>query len=557
MQKNRILFAPIIFILIAFIIIGTKLGYPYQRTWAFVVLTLSWIPIAVSYYINRKFIRVNQIIIAKKTKPFAPHLIVALILIVAIYVANILAPKYTSQLTKMSNQELVQNIQNDFQTYQELCMAIDVNIDMFETTGLLQKDVTTLSVDEKAQLKELWYQGLMLFLECNVLKEKYSGFYLIDYNEVSQLHSDAFFLEYATYIAQYEACMKLYQMVNDNEFMETFLNEKTENIPEKTFFAMKQILFNPTVALRTNAGSGYYQLVKQDISFDNVTKLDFEKRNKNFFKIQLKNPQNFIDNPLDILEETATEAWLPLQKEVAVKMSYIRTAKRDYHINPEIINQHQAILEPGDIMFQRRNWHMTNIGIPGFWPHTALYIGSLDELTSFFGEDKVKQLQKEYPEVCKMLNSRDENSYPYSVIEAIRPGVVIQSFQKSANCDYLAVVRADFSKQQKFEIVRNAFKHYQKPYDLNFDFTTDNELVCSELIYKAYAPVNSEIFQTEINNGRPLLPPNQMAKQVATNSIFKTILFIDSSEKEKKAFNAPTENFTSTPYRPKWDILQK
>lgn len=557
MQKNRLLFTPIIFILIAFVIIGTKLGYPYQRTWAFTILTLSWIPIAVSYYINRKFIRVNQKIIAKKTKPFAPHFIVALILIAAIYVANILAPKYTSQLTKMSNLELAQNIENDYKTYQELCRAIDTNIDMFETTGLLQKNITTLSVKEKAQLKELWYQGLMLFLECNVLKEKYSGFYLIDYNEVPQLHSDAFFLAYATYIAQYEACMKLYQMVNNNEFMETFLNEKTEDMPEKTFFAMKQILFNPTVTLRTNAGSAYYQLVKKDISFDNETKQNFEKRNKNFFKMQVQNPQNFIDNPLDILEETATEAWLPLQKEVAVKMSYIRTAKRDYLITPELVTQYQSKLEPGDIMFQRRNWHMTNIGIPGFWPHTALYIGSMDELKKFFGENKVKELQKQYPEICKVLKSKDENGYPFSVIEAIRPGVVIQSLQKSANCDYLAVVRPDFTKEQKFEVLRNAFKHYKKPYDMNFDFTTDNELVCSELIYKAYTPINSDIFQTEINNGRPLLPPNQMAKQVATNSIFKTILFIDTSEKENKAFNAPTENFTSTPYRPKWDILQK
>lgn len=557
MKNKRLLLFPILLILIAFVVIGTKTGYPYQRTWALGVLTLGWIPLAISYYINRKLISVNQKIIVKKTRPFLPHTFVAIILIIAIYIANVLTPKHNSQLTKMTSSELRSNISSDYINYKNICQAIDQKMDMFNASGLLSKNVTQMSMTEKKQLKQLWFKAVLLFFECDAIKEKYSGFYLIDYNEKPELHSDAFFLVYATYIAQYDACLKLHQLINNNQFMETFLNEKTEQIPGKTYLAMKQMLFNPTVALRTNAGSVYYQLVATNISFEKYILKDFEKREKEFYKTSFNNPQNYIDNPLDILEETAIYVcWFPLQKNIALQLSYIRTTKRDYHITPELIEQNKSIMEPGDILFERRNWHMTNVGIPGFWTHTALYVGTTDELADYFGQYKLKSLKTTYPEIYSKLSSNDTNNYPFAVIEAIRPGVILQSLEKSANCDYLAAVRPKLNKEQKWDAIMNAFSHYKKPYDMNFDFNTDTELVCSELIYKSYMPVKSDMFEIAIINGRPLLPPNEMAKQVIENSQFETILFIDSSEQEQKAFSN-TANFSSTPQRAKWDIMQE
>ena len=33
-------------------------------------------------------------------------------------------------------------------------------------------------------------------------------------------------------------------------------------------------------------------------------------------------------------------------------------------------------LKPGDILLTRGNWNATNLSIPGFWKHMAMYIGT-------------------------------------------------------------------------------------------------------------------------------------------------------------------------------------
>lgn len=285
-------------------------------------------------------------------------------------------------------------------------------------------------------------------------------------------------------------------------------------------------------------------------------------RRSRFFKRLGKNPEIFIENPLRVLERDAFKTWLPVQKNVAVQMSYIRVTNRDYFITPEILATYRNRFQPGDILLERRNWHMTNIGIPGFWPHTALYVGTLAEMDQTFDQlgfrpsEKIKQL---YPAVYAELSRTDTAGHPLCVIEAIRPGVVIQSLETSARCDYLGVVRPNLSQQQKFAALLAAFAHYQKPYDLNFDFTTDNELVCSELIYKAYQSAARLPLKPEIINGRLLLPPNEMAGQIIAhlNDAFSFVLLLDANEQEDRVIEGNQASFIESWIRPKWDVLQK
>ena len=49
-------------------------------------------------------------------------------------------------------------------------------------------------------------------------------------------------------------------------------------------------------------------------------------------------------------------------------------------IGSELRNEIDGMMQPGDVIISRKNWYLSNIGLPGFWPHAAFYLGEADEL---------------------------------------------------------------------------------------------------------------------------------------------------------------------------------
>jgi hypothetical protein len=564
LKNKRLLLVTLLLVLAAVVVLGMKIAYPAHRLVAFILLGLGWIPVVVSYQINRRLLHVQKHLIKKKSRPYLPHLIVAVILLLSFYVTWALFPVERSPLAGMAPDELRTEIKTDLDSYLMLRKTADDLVDTFGKNGLLSRNVENLSPQDRERIRLLWRDGAMAFVEFDLLKGKYAGFHQVDYVAEPVLHADAFLLAYMAYIAQYNACLGVVELVDENVFMETLLNEEGEGIPGESYFHMKQRLTSPNVMLRLNAAAAYYELVRKDVSMDAAIVADFESRRKAFFRSMGDHAEIFIENPLAVLERAAFETMLPVQKNVAVQMSYIRTAKRDYLITPDLLAAQQSRLEPGDILIQRRNWHMTNIGIPGFWPHVALYVGTPEEIDACFADlgfkplDTIKAL---YPEAFAAMAKKDDDGFPMRVIEAIRPGIVFQSLETSAKCDYLAVVRPNLFKAEKFKALLAAFSHHGKSYDLNFDFTTDNALVCSELVYKAYRSAGTLPLEPEIINGRRLLPPNRLAEQAVANmgadKAFSFVLFLDAIEKSDAVVERDSDAFRGSWERPKWDVMQK
>jgi len=58
-------------------------------------------------------------------------------------------------------------------------------------------------------------------------------------------------------------------------------------------------------------------------------------------------------------------------------MAHIYLKKRTHGlITDENVKKIEKLLEPGDIILTRGNWAATNLNIPGFWKHMAMYIGT-------------------------------------------------------------------------------------------------------------------------------------------------------------------------------------
>lgn len=570
MKYRRLIPVSLLIALAAVLVLVFRVGFPWHRALSLAMFVLSWVPLVISYRINRQYFRRQRAKVRRKTRPLVPHAIVALLLLAIAYVAWVLVPvSVDTELVGMSDTEIRALLTTDLESCFSLNRSVATLLDEADERGLLTLRVDRISPAERRGIQQRWRDGVMAFYEYELIKGTYRGFHHIDYVTRPELHADAFFTAYAAFLGQYSTCLRFTEMVGSNVFMETLLNEPSDGVPPHTYALMKRRLTQPDVLLRFNAGNAYYGLVKKSISVEAALMDEVEAQRRAIYQHLGRHPELFVDNPLDFLESVSFKAWYPLQKTVALQMSRIRTTERDYFITPEVLAGHREGLQPGDIMVQRRNWHMTNIGIPGFWPHAALYVGTPEEIDAHFSglsfpdaATPSEVMRARSPEAYRALDSRDDAGHPHRVIEAIRPGVVFQSLEKSAHCDYLGVIRPRLEPGQRFEALLEAFRHHGKGYDFNFDFSTDGAMVCSELIYKAYQPYDELGLEPRLVSGRLLLPPNLLVElydqgQNDERPAFDFVLFLDANEAEQTVSAADHATFRSSWARPKWDILQE
>lgn len=287
-------------------------------------------------------------------------------------------------------------------------------------------------------------------------------------------------------------------------------------------------------------------------------------------------PRMLVENAFEILRGAAQSAWLPLQTEVADFLGDTRVFRDEHEALISVAQVHEAIAlaRPGDVLFERRNWYLSNVGLPGFWPHAALFLGTPTELAAYFdhdaavcaayGESFTGMLQRSHPAAWADYGSADAEARPRRIIEAVSEGVVFASAEHSLCADYIACVRPLRPKLEAARAIERAFGYAGRPYDFDFDFHTDSALVCSELVYKAWEPredmtgIRLELVELL---GRPTLPPNLAVAQYDRErgtpaEQLEFVFFVDGNESEQRAHFADDAAFRASWRRPKWDISQ-
>ncbi|MFT3738131.1 MAG: YiiX/YebB-like N1pC/P60 family cysteine hydrolase [Breznakibacter sp.] len=192
--------------------------------------------------------------------------------------------------------------------------------------------------------------------------------------------------------------------------------------------------------------------------------------------------------------------------------------KRHKAIRGREIKEIEKMLAPGDILVKRNDYQLSNLGISGFWSHCGIYLGDFDRLDEFFKD--VPMLQgKKASEYIKSYNfgvyhrlSNKRNM----IIEAVGEGVCINPLENIAKVDYLAAMRPQLSREDIFKSLLVAFDYLGFPYDYLFDFSNDDELVCSELVYRAFSSGGDKkgmLFQMKDRYGKNFLFPNDLGVQ--------------------------------------------
>ncbi len=279
----------------------------------------------------------------------------------------------------------------------------------------------------------------------------------------------------------------------------------------------------------------------------------------------------------DDLTDAVFDALYPVQAGVVAAIGNTR-------LNPDVeslisAQQVEALLprlRPGDLVVQRRNWYLSNAGLPGFWPHSAYYLGSHEELAAWLDDDPearahwpqgfTQHLAEKFPFAWKVYSFRAIDGNPYRLIEAISEGVVFTSAQESLHADYVGVMRPRRTKLETARAIEKAFGEANKPYDFDFDFLTDDKLVCTELIYKSHQfPANvgrSLDFRLVRVAGRTTLPANELVKAFHEQLDHEDrqldfVAFLDGVRSEQRAVERDAQAFRQSFKRSKWDFVQK
>ncbi|BDG06677.1 YiiX/YebB-like N1pC/P60 family cysteine hydrolase [Anaeromyxobacter oryzae] len=284
-------------------------------------------------------------------------------------------------------------------------------------------------------------------------------------------------------------------------------------------------------------------------------------------------------NAVQVVGGAAAVAWFPVQKGVSTWMGDTRVRRGDTAlVSAAQIAALPPRLEPGDVLLERREWYLSNLGLPGFWTHAALYIGTPEERRAFFDDPGVRALAvaegqadgdleallaRRSPDAAAASRAPDAAGHAPRVLEAISEGVSFTSLEHSAAADSVAVLRPRLDRRARAFALLRAFHYAGRPYDFDFDFLTDSSLVCSELVYKAYEPgpgMPGVRFDLEEIVGRRIASPNGMARQfdaeaAAGKPQLDLVLFLDGSEPAGRADEADEAAFRGSWRRPKWHAV--
>jgi len=185
--------------------------------------------------------------------------------------------------------------------------------------------------------------------------------------------------------------------------------------------------------------------------------------------------------------------------------------KRD--LGQAVVDEIAALLQPGDIMLEKKTGTVPDLLIPGYWGHTALWLGS-DEYLQRAGVYDSGRNKVSYFEANE---HRKYIAQGRCVLEAVFTGVILNNLRHFTYCNAVAVLRlkdryvpAGQTREQALAtILKRGLYHAGQDYDFWFNVNSHNRIVCSELVFQAFPKTITWPTVNLIN--RPTISPDNVA----------------------------------------------
>ncbi len=495
-----------------------------------------------------------------------------------------------SSLTALSEASFNTTFAADSQRYREFDRHLEQAVSFLEKQEAMFASAMpdVLTADQEGELLQTWAGIYDLSFALDQIRLFYEDWYRFDPSRAQRsLHLRSYLLTYAAELALYEKSLRLVQLVSRNPNAVKFLDapHPAHQLEADSFSRYRQELQGTRDEARVLAGERYLDWLASMLhARPEAAGLGCgwlwdaaEKHLGVIHAIATSDRQSMaVGSDLQVLKQTVRRNWYPAQSSVAEWMGDTRVRRiGHYMVTASDITHMLPKLQPGDIMLSRKNWYLSNVGLPGFWPHAILYIGEPQEFRAYFDVPEVldwveqisgkRQSLPEHLLACSPSKwieyEAGQHGEPCRVIEAISEGVVFNTMEHACG-DYLAVLRPRLSKLAKAQAIIEAFGHLSKPYDYEFDFATDHALVCTELVWRSYRPAMGKAgltFPLVDVMGRRTLPANEIASRYAAEAgqpqpQIEFVYFLDASEARNHAFVADETAFRASAQRTKWDL---
>lgn len=495
-----------------------------------------------------------------------------------------------SPLTSLPREDLHQAYMVDLQRYRELDAAIEASLRRLEAQPWLGPAASAEVLDPQQELllldsfEAIWAATV----ELDELRLFYEDWYRFDPSRLQRSwHLRSFLLTFAAELSLHQSAARFTKLLESNKNARKLLEapRPERGLPRTAWSVYRQELLGTRDQARVLAGDQYLKLLARasrgreeaaelglawlwrrcEVHLDTIEQV-----------APIERAELLARADTQVLKRSLKRAWYPAQRGVAEAMGDTRARRIGWYLIPE--DQQAAAMalsEPGDILLSRKNWYLSNAGLPGFWPHALLYLGTPEQLGAWADDPAIRAWIREesgldldlpvflalrHPAAWARYASRDEG-HPHVIIEAISEGVVFSTMPHAAG-DYLAGMRPRLPRVARAQAIEAAFHHLDKPYDFDFDFATDAALVCTELVWRSYRPApGKEGLELPLVSlaGRRTLPANELAKLYAEQAageepFLDFVFFIDASERERRTWIEDEAAFRASPARSRLDV---
>ena len=199
-------------------------------------------------------------------------------------------------------------------------------------------------------------------------------------------------------------------------------------------------------------------------------------------------------------------------------------------LSAEVREELLSTLRTGDVFVTRHDDALSNLFLPGFWPHATLYLGDSEERRAL-GVTLPEEIEGRSGGRIRFLESKKD-------------GVRFRPAEETLAVDACVVIRPPLENVDLARAIGRAMEHEGKLYDFLFDFRTSDRLACTEVIYRGFHGIGPVAFRLKEVSGRKCLPAEDLLDQAlacgfaihATTGLEgDSVLFGDAAERAFRA----------------------